>query len=276
MVAANWISSVYRPTHQATYAGRFVKLDYCSLILRYNKIAKYTSYGVVDDEAICFTYGPSTYWEGIMRLIIALAVISSGVLLRPDHCYAQDASSAATDSATTEAQPPAAPKDGTERQNNGSGLNDFLSNFSIGAAVLIFRDPSVETAEFVGENRIVVVTESKKHSVTPWLQANYVWDAAYDRGLWFAKSTAPGIFAGVGMGPDGSFLDTFGVGGQIAFRRIAKNKSLNLGVGYYFTTKRELADGIIDGEKLPADFDQIKIVKKSATGLMLNLSFGFQ
>jgi len=156
------------------------------------------------------------------------------------------------------------------------GVGDFLAHFSVGAAVLLFDTPLVETAEFTGSDRRVVVTDDRTHSVTPWLQANYVWDAAYDRGYWFSKTTMPGIFAGVGMGPDGSFLDTFGVGAQLSFKRLAPGKSLNLGVGYYFSSKKELADGIVEGQALPTDYDQIKYRRRSAEGLLINLSFGFQ
>jgi hypothetical protein len=156
------------------------------------------------------------------------------------------------------------------------GVTDFLAHFSVGAAVLLFDSPMVETAEFTGVNRRVIITESRDHLVTPWLQANYVWDAAYNRRFWFSESTMPGIFAVVGMGSDGSFLDTFGIGAQLSFRRLAPGKSLNLGVGYYFSSKKELASGIVEGEPLPVEYDQIKYRRKSADGVMINLSFGFQ
>jgi hypothetical protein len=162
-----------------------------------------------------------------------------------------------------------------EDLDSRGSVENFNANFGIGASVFLFDRPHVDTAEIVGADRKVIVTRQRKHQVSPWLQANYVWDAMG------SETISPGIFVGLGMGADNSFLDTFGGGFQLSFKRrqksnSAKRESINVGIGYYVSTIQELANGIEDGKPLPADYDQIKFQNRSINGFMLSLSFGFQ
>jgi hypothetical protein len=155
-------------------------------------------------------------------------------------------------------------------------LPSFYSNFTIGVATLFLPRSNIESAEVVGGN--VIVTREQRHRVTPWLQANYFWDG------WAARKgfthTAPGIFVGVGGGANGDFLNTVAIGGMLGFKRKrlgdpTDKASLNLGVGYYWSTIRRLANGIEEGMPLPDGVESPLLVDRTVNGPMLNVSFGF-
>ena len=155
---------------------------------------------------------------------------------------------------------------------------NFTANFGGGAAIFFLNRPQIDTAVISGGN--VVVTKQRSHRVGTWLQANYIWDGAKVPVFGSRGYTAPGIFVGLGSGANGEFLDTFGGGFMIALKRTRKSdtsnkQSLNLGVGYYFSTIKRLADGIIENKPLPMGFESIQYKESSASGFMANLSFGF-
>jgi hypothetical protein len=175
-----------------------------------------------------------------------------------------------TDSSTTTADKP---RTGSNDANKPGGAS-LTSYLGAGVAVFLLPRHQVDTAVLRGGT--VVITKERNHEVSAWLQANYVFDGLH---WWNTKirSTYPGIFAGLGAGPDSGFGNTFGIGGMLVFKRIVSKTSLNLGVGYYRTQIKTLADGIVAGQPLPAQFgNSIEYKDNSTGGLMLNMSFGFQ
>ncbi|MCG7900716.1 MAG: hypothetical protein JAY85_19930 [Candidatus Thiodiazotropha weberae] len=144
--------------------------------------------------------------------------------------------------------------------------------FSFGLSVLHFKDPHIESAEV--RNGVVRVTDKIDNRVTPWLQAQYIFDGTISN--W--NYVKPGIFLGVGFGPEGNSLDTFGVGGMLSMKRTKwsdkeDTRSLNIGLGLYTTKVKRLPKDAQEGMALPEGVESVPFIKENETGLMLNISF---
>lgn len=149
---------------------------------------------------------------------------------------------------------------------------DYSQYFSFGLAVLNYSSPYVKQAEVLGGN--VRITDTVDQRITPWLQAQYIFD-----GWWPGSShIKPGIFVGVGLGSESNFLETFGIGGMISMKRTSwgdkvNTGALNIGLGVYTSKVQKLADGIEEGQPLPTGVESIRFKTESDVGIMLNLSF---
>lgn len=128
----------------------------------------------------------------------------------------------------------------------------------------------VETAEVRGGT--VRITEETETRIAPWLQAQYIFDAVSSRYL------KPGVFVGVGLGSNGSSFDTFGAGVMVSMKRtpwsdkVDKN-ALNIGIGWYTTKYRTLAEDTPAGQPLPAGVESVQYNRRNQSGVMLNISF---
>lgn len=175
-----------------------------------------------------------------------------------------------------------------QAQNTGS-KDDGGLGLGPGVAVFLLDEPHIE-ATMLTNDRIVVVTKEVRHRVSLWAQAHYTltnwcwWNkkiARKDLNLEKGKcptvpSIVPGIFFGLGQGANGDFGSTFGGGLMLVLVKPRPGTSLNLGVGYYRTLTRRLADGIEAGKPLPEGFNDVQFKERSVGGLMLNFSVGFQ
>lgn len=150
------------------------------------------------------------------------------------------------------------------------GPGDLLSYFSAGLAVMRLSTPEVETAEVrSGKIRITEQTETR---ISPWLQAHYIFDAVPTDYL------KPGVFVGVGLGSNGSSFDTFGAGVMLSMKRApwsnkADKNALNIGIGWYTTKYRVLANDTPDGGTLPTGVESVQYLRQNQSGVMLNISF---
>jgi hypothetical protein len=162
-----------------------------------------------------------------------------------------------------------------------------LGGFKFGVAIGFeaYRDPYVNEAETVGPDRIVRISDSQKMKPSLWLETHYLWDGwAYNHGF---THSAPGFYIGVrAIGPNAETFETFdafSLGAMWAFKRkrigadpagqIAE--SINVGFGPVWHRTRVLASGIVEGQPLPTQFQDIKYDKKDETSWMLMISVGF-
>lgn len=173
--------------------------------------------------------------------------------------------------------------DSEHKVDDGKGpLGDITSHLGAGIAVFLLHKPHIETATLTN-NKTVVVTSQTNTRVSPWLEAHYTFDK-YCLASWVRSGVVcskegyvyPGFFVGLGQGANGDFGSTFGAGVQLVFRRTAMHESLNLGLGYFRTKYRSLADGIEANKPLPDSFATIEYKDHNTGGVMFNLSFGFQ
>lgn len=160
-------------------------------------------------------------------------------------------------------------KKGTPTTNNTDPLDNF--NFAIGIGLEKYSDPYIVEASINGSHRIVTIDKETKHSPSLWLVTN--WTADKYGSTWIK----PGIYLGVKvLGNESTALDGLSLGVNAAFLRKGidgnKRKSFNIGLGYVTHRTRQLADGITEGQALPADFDDIKYKEKTEGSWMIMFS----
>jgi len=170
----------------------------------------------------------------------------------------------------------------------GEGEAGFFANFGLGAAVFMLNRAHIDEA--VVQGGVVRVTKQRDDKVSLWLQANALFENLNILDF-LSDRIIPGVFVGLGGGPNAEFLDTFGGGALIAIPTCSKSstpkeggekegaeqcrKSLNIGAGYFTSTVRRLGDGIKEGEPLPEGVEGIYFKDRSASGWMFTVSFGF-
>lgn len=159
-----------------------------------------------------------------------------------------------------------------------------LQAFEFGVAIGLenYRTEYVNEAKVVGDNRIVRVTDSYDTNASVWLDTHYTWDG-WAAGKGFTHS-APGFYVGVRLlGENSDFFDAFTLGVMWAFKRtrLGDDKSdsafdsINIGIGPVWHRTRELANGIVEGESLPDEFDNVEYRKNDEISWMLIVSTGF-
>jgi hypothetical protein len=165
---------------------------------------------------------------------------------------------------------------------NAVNQEELDKYFSFGIAVMFFDDPHIEDAEVRGG--VVRITDQADKRVTPWLQTQYILDGWWDDPQgehWYEPHTShvkPGVFLGVGLGQNGSSLDTFGVGFMFAMKRTpwsdkTDKNSLNIGLGWYTTKVNHLPNDAQEGDTLPAGVESVPTLTESESGWMINMSF---
>jgi hypothetical protein len=149
-------------------------------------------------------------------------------------------------------------------------ISKLSEYFSVGLAVIHLRDKQVNTAEVRGG--IVRVVDDTDNLITPWLQVHHIFKG------FRSESFKPGIFFGVGIGPSGNSFNTFGSGLVLSFKRTPwsdreNTGALNVGVGYFTTQYKTLADDTPEGQPLPPGVESPAYRTRNTSGWMLNLSF---
>lgn len=159
--------------------------------------------------------------------------------------------------------------------------------FSAGVGLEHYRKPFIRSARMVGEHRTVLVDDSFDQQASLWLQLNYVWNAKGNGRLFKHEYGAPGFYVGArAAGPESDGLDAFSLGVLWAFTRKPKNQgpdqagalrpSINIGFGPVWHRTRQLASGIVPGQPLPAQFQQLEFERRDEVSWMLMVSFGFR
>jgi hypothetical protein len=160
----------------------------------------------------------------------------------------------------------------TTPSKDSSDVDKLRGEFGIGLAVIRLRKPQIDTAEVRGG--VVRIVDETKTRITPWLQAQYVYDK------WGGPYLSPGMFVGLGLGSSGTTFDTFGIGVLLAQKRTRNTdktdtRALNVGLGVYTTKYKTLSDEAEEGQPLPAGVESVNYRTKSQSGLVLTVSFSF-
>lgn len=152
--------------------------------------------------------------------------------------------------------------------------------FSVGLGMENFKDPYIREARVIGDQRNVLIEDAFDRQASLWLQLNYVWDGS----SLATDYSAPGMYVGLrAVAPDSQALDAFSLGVMWAFSRTrirstppGERKSVNVGFGPVWHRTQQLASGIVEGQPLPSQFQQIEFEKRDEVSWMLMVSFGFQ
>jgi len=141
---------------------------------------------------------------------------------------------------------------------------------SFGLGVEKFRNNFIERASINGTSKIVVVEKKMDEQTGGWLTMN--WRPQEFR---LSKEVAFGFYVGVKVTGQGSTgFDGFSLGPQLSFS-IPNSKPINVGLGWVAHSTRFFADGIIEGEALPEQFDEIKYRETTENSYMLMVSKSF-
>ena len=175
-------------------------------------------------------------------------------------------------------------EDSAALKDNSIQVKQDLEGFNFGVALgfELYDEAWIESAEIVGDDKIVTITDRKDHNATLWLETHYTWTACKQVWLPCGNYTFPGFYIGARvLGQDSSVFDAFSIGGMYTFARNKKRtdgvvNSINVGFGPVWHRTQRLADGITAGEALPENFDDIKLVKEDEVTWMIMVSAGFQ
>lgn len=172
-----------------------------------------------------------------------------------------------------------------EINEKSNGLDSLVEGFKFGVAIGFehYGSPYITEVETIGEDRTVIITDSQESKPSIWLETHYLWDGkAKELGL---THSAPGFYVGARLlGADSDVFDAFSLGLLWSFKRTKLGaippkgqiaESINIGLGPVWHKTRTLADGIIEGQPLPADYNDIKFKAGDELSWMLMISAGF-
>ncbi len=163
-----------------------------------------------------------------------------------------------------------------------------LDGFKFGVAIGFegYKNGYINDAETVGTDRIVHVTDSLKMKPSVWLETHYIWDGVFMKGGQHRFThSAPGFYFGVRViGQNSESFDALSLGLLWSFKRTAIGKakipgsiadSINIGIGPVWHRTKRLATGIVEGQPLPPQYQDIKYNKRDEVSWMLMISVGF-
>jgi len=168
----------------------------------------------------------------------------------------------------------------TSGASTGSGTNDELKRLGFGFALGVeqYRTPYIEEATTNGTNRIVSIDKEYKTLPSVWATLNWnikVFGKTPDKGVNKTQQIGLGLFAGVKLvgGPGNQAFDGFAIGPQVTFKTVgATARDISLGLGWVTHKTRSLATGIIEGKRLPEDYNDVKYRQNSENSVALMLS----
>ncbi|WP_119773793.1 hypothetical protein [Vibrio cholerae] len=170
-------------------------------------------------------------------------------------------------------------------EENNRSISSVVDRFKFGVAIGYehYKDSFINEAQIVGSDRIVRISDRQDYKPSIWLETHYIWDGIGED-LGFTHS-APGFYVGARLlGPDSDVFQAFSLGLMWSFKRSALSTpkpegsiadSINIGVGPVWHRTRVLADGIREGEALPARYDDIQFDEEDEISWMLMVSVGF-
>ncbi|HDM8222177.1 TPA: hypothetical protein P0E24_004864 [Vibrio campbellii] len=170
-------------------------------------------------------------------------------------------------------------------EENNRSIGSLMDGFKFGVAIgyEYYKDSYINEAQIVGTDRIVRVSDRQDYKPSIWLETHYIWDGIGQK--WGFTHSAPGFYVGARLlGPDSDVFQAFSLGLMWSFKRTALGtpkpegsiaESINIGVGPVWHRTKVLADGIKEGEPLPARYDDIQLDEEDEISWMLMVSVGF-
>ncbi|MEA3522764.1 MAG: hypothetical protein U9R50_07295 [Campylobacterota bacterium] len=115
------------------------------------------------------------------------------------------------------------------------------------------------------------------------METHYIWDGTATD--WGFTHSAPGFYVGARLaGADSDVFDAFSLGLLWSFKRTKLGtplkkgeiaESINIGFGPVWYKTKVLASGIVEGEALPTNYNEVKLDSRDEVSWMFMVSVGF-
>ena len=120
------------------------------------------------------------------------------------------------------------------------------------------------------------MSELTAQPTSAWLTLNWNVGSVKQKVLFLGdtKRVKWGFFAGVKLvGESSDSFSSFALGPQLTFET-NKNRAISIGAGWVTHGTKEYARGIVEGESLPAQFDDIVFEEGTENSYMVMMSVG--
>lgn len=159
------------------------------------------------------------------------------------------------------------------------GIGTWGLGFGLG--VEQYRDSFIDTASIQGDGeseRIVTTEKSIDTRPSAWLTVNWNLKPFGSSRVNISGdnviSKKWGFFAGVKLlGESNDAFSAFALGPQVTFLT-DKNREISVGLGWVTHPTRTYAGNIVEGESLPAQFDDIVFEESTENSYMIMMSIG--
>lgn len=147
--------------------------------------------------------------------------------------------------------------------NEADGIDSWGLGFGLG--VEQYRTDYINEARLQGPNRIVTTEQTYQTLPSAWLTTN--WNVVNI----FNKETAFGFFVGVKLiDANAEAFSSFALGPQVSF--VGGERTISVGLGWVTHGTKEYASGIVEGQPLPSQYDDIVFHKGTENSGMLMVS----
>jgi hypothetical protein len=155
------------------------------------------------------------------------------------------------------------------QNKTSAGIDEWGLGFGLG--IEQYKDTYIDQASLRGDTRIVTTEKTFDTRPSAWLNLNWniwSWDDSKPR------DTRYGFFAGVKLidGNSESF-SAFALGPQISF--LIDDREISVGLGWITHQTRTYANGIVSGQPLPSQYDDIVFEEGTENSYMLMVSVTF-
>ena len=170
-------------------------------------------------------------------------------------------------------------------QDKSDTLSSLTESFKFGVAIGFehYKSEYISEVETVGDDRVVRLVDAQNQKPSIWLETHYLWDGwASSNGF---THSAPGFYVGARLlGPNSDIFEAFSLGLMWSFKRTRLGdvpppgqiaESINIGIGPVWHKTKVLADGIVEGESLPENYNDVKLNSRDEVSWMLMISAGF-
>jgi len=161
------------------------------------------------------------------------------------------------------------------------GIDEWGLGFGLG--VEQYKNTYIDEASLRGDTRIVTTEKTYDTRPSAWLTLNWNvwgWEDSKEMMIRGVKTKIEdrdiryGFFAGVKLidGNSESF-SAFALGPQISF--LIDEREISVGLGWVTHQTREFANGIVSGQSLPTQYDDIVFEEGTENSYMLMISVTF-
>lgn len=163
-----------------------------------------------------------------------------------------------------------------EEQANAVPIEQWGLGFGLG--VEQYDEPYIDQASLRGDNRIVTTEKTFKTLPSAWLTMNWnrwgIGEEKTNNKGQDVRDTRWGFFAGVKLIDSNSeSFSAFALGPQVTF--VLEKKVISVGLGWVTHKTRSYAEGIVAGQALPAQYDDIVYEEGTENSFMLMTSVSF-
>ena len=162
-----------------------------------------------------------------------------------------------------------------QTSNNPVGIDTWGLGFGLG--IEQYRNTYIDDASLRGDNRIVTTEKTFETRPSAWLTMNWnIWGIGGPslRNGVDVQDTKWGFFAGVKLlDANSEAFSAFSLGPQVSF--VLENRVVSVGLGWVTHQSKQYAHGIVAGEPLPTQYDDIVFEEGTENSFMLMVSVGF-